>query len=275
MKNNIVVILLVVLIGILAGLGLLFGIGNAVQVAVSPMVQRLAEISVAQRGIEQHLRSAGSSDQMAARLAAIEQKINQLDQKLTAPPPAPAANEPPVEDFNKAYTIGIGSTPVVGKKDAPVSIQEFMDMQCPYCSRFYPPVKETLKAYPDQVNLIIKNYPLGFHPNARPAAKMALAANEQGKYIEMVEALLDNGGDVSEAKVKEYAQKIGLDYKKLTDDAKNKDAQYEKQINDDLALGGQVDVRGTPTFFINGHKTMARDFNGFKAEIDKLLAEKK
>jgi len=131
-----------------------------------------------------------------------------------------------------------------------------------------------LAAYPDKVRVIIKNFPLPFHPNARPAAKLALAANEQGKYQQMMQSLLENGGDVSDAKIKEYAQKIGLNYNKLMADYKNKDAQWEKQIQDDMQLVQSSDVRGTPTFFLNGHKTQARDDSSLKAEIDKILAGK-
>ena len=90
----------------------------------------------------------------------------------------------------------------------------------------------------------------------------------------MVDLLLQNGGDVSESKVKGYASQLKLNYNKLISDWKNKDAEYEKRINEDIALGGRVDVQGTPTFFINGKKTMARDFNGYKTEIDKILAGK-
>ena len=172
------------------------------------------------------------------------------------------------------YAIDIGSSPVDGKKDAPITIVDFADLQCPYCARFYPPLKEILKTYPDQVKLVLKNFPLSFHPNARPAAKLAFAANEQGKYYEMVELLLQNGANVSDDKVKEYAKTLNLDYTKLMSDVKTKDADYEKRIVEDLDLGQKVDVQGTPSFFINGKKTQVRDFNGYKAEIDKILAGK-
>jgi protein-disulfide isomerase len=102
-----------------------------------------------------------------------------------------------------------------------------------------------------------------------------MAANEQGKFQGMMEALLTNGGDVSDAKIKEYAKSLGLDYDKLMADYKNKDAQWEKQIQDDFQLGQQVDVRGTPTFYLNGRKTNARDISSFKSEIDAILAGKK
>jgi protein-disulfide isomerase len=147
-------------------------------------------------------------------------------------------------------------------------------LQCPFCARFYPPLKEVLAAYPDKVRVVLKNFPLSFHPNARPAAKVALAANEQGKYYEMADLLMQNGADVSEDKVKDYAKQLNLNYNKLMSDLKNNEAAYEKRIADDSALGQQVDVQGTPTFFINGKKTNARDFNSYKTEIDQILAGK-
>ena len=132
-----------------------------------------------------------------------------------------------------------------------------------------------MAAYPDKVRVIIKNFPLPFHPNARPAAKLAMAANEQGKFQGMMESLLANGGDVTEPKIKEYAKHLGLDYNRLMADYKNKDAQWERQIQDDMQLGAGVDVRGTPTFYLNGRKTNARDLNSFKAQIDAILAGRK
>ena len=275
MKDNIVVVLLLVLIGILSGFALLFGINNAVQVAMSPVAERLNEIRVIDHGIQQKL--ASDSAQLNQRLSALENKLSQIENKISAAPSAPQPQQPPQppsEDLDKVYTIPVGNSMIVGKKDAPITITQFTDLQCPFCARFYPPVKETLKAYPDKVNYLIKHYPLSFHPNARPAAKVALAAGAQGKYIEMVELLLNNGADVSEPKLKEYAKTLKLNEKKLLNDIKNNDATYEANIKADLDLGGQVDVRGTPTFYINGKKTNARDAASFKTEIDKILAQK-
>src|SRR5208283_3046944 len=178
----------------------------------------------------------------------------------------------PEEDMNKVYNIDPGASAIIGKKDAPVTITEFSDFQCPFCSRFYSVIKDVLAAYPKQVRVIIKNFPLPFHPNARPAAKLAMAANEQGKFQGMMGALLANGGDVTDGKIKEYAKSLGLNYNKLMADYKNKDAQWEKQIQDDMQLGASVDVRGTPTFYLNGRKTNARDLSTFKSQIDPLVA---
>ncbi len=185
------------------------------------------------------------------------------------PPPGP-----PPEEFTKVYDIDIGQSPVRGKKDAPVIITEFVDFQCPFCARFYPPIKDILKEYPDKVSYMLKNYPLPFHAQAKPAAKAVFAAGEQGKYWEMVDAILVDPTNLSDQKLQDLAKNIGLNEKKFLSDYKDRDAEWEKVIQSDLQLGEKVDVRGTPTFFINGRKTMARDFAGFKKEVEEILNKK-
>ena len=258
-KNNVIIVLLVVLIGVVSGAGLLTGINNAVRGALSPLNARLAAIDRAEKSIENRLSAIQSE------LAQAQNRINTNGVNAQQP------QQPPLEDMNKVYNIPQGNSSILGSRNAPVTIVEFSDFQCPFCSRFYSAIKDVMAAYPDKVRVIIKNFPLPFHPDARPAAKLAMAANEQGKFQGMMESLLANGGDVSDAKVKEYAKNLGLDYNKLTADYKNQDARWEKQIQDDMQLGGAVDVRGTPTFYLNGRKTNARDLNSFKAQIDAIL----
>ncbi len=251
MKNNALVIVLVILVATGSAVGLLFAINNTVSLAISPM--------------------NATAFQLAQKLDALEAKYAELEKKMDERP-AQAAPQPmpPQEDPNKVYEIPVGDSPIIGKADAPVTIVEFSDLQCPFCARFHGPLKEAVAAYPDKVRLIIKNFPLPFHPNARHAAKLALAANEQGKYAEMVAILLENGGDTSEAKVKEYAEKLGLNLKKLNKDVTEQDAKWEAMIQADEQLVQTVEVHGTPTYFINGKKTNARDVASWKAEIDKL-----
>jgi protein-disulfide isomerase len=276
-KNNLVVVLLVVLIGAVLGVGLLIGVNNAIGVALSPLNAKISEIERAQRGIESKLNSP-ENDNNSATLANIQSELGQIQSKISnigggnAQQAQPQG--PPPEDMNKVYNLPIGISAVLGNKNAPVTITEFSDFQCPFCGRFYSAIKDVLAAYPTQVRVVIKNFPLPFHPNARPAAKLAMAANEQGKFQGMMESLLANGGDVSDEKVKGYAQSLGLDYNKLMADYKNQDSRWEKQIQDDMQLAQASDVRGTPTFYLNGRKTNARDINGFKSEIDPLLAGK-
>lgn len=275
-KNSVIVVLLVVLIGVVAGVGLLIGINNAMGVALNPLNAKLATIEDEQRRLENKLNTQQDNN-ISPRLNDIQSELGQIQDKINnikINPQPQQPQQPPSEDMNKIYNIPVGVSSVLGKQNAPVTITEFSDFQCPFCSRFYPVIKDVLAAYPNQVRVVIKNFPLPFHPNARPAAKLAMAANEQGKFQGMMEALLANGGDVSDAKTKEYAQSLGLNYNKLMDDYKNKDAQWEKQIQDDMQLAGNVDVRGTPTFYLNGKKTNSRDISSFKSEIDPILAGK-
>jgi protein-disulfide isomerase len=271
-KNSVIVVLLVVLIGAVSGAGFLIAVNNAVGVALSPLNAKLSEITVRQRSIEEKLNAQGSgsgSAEIQNELQQIQNRINSLGNNGQ---PQQPQQQPPSEDMNKVYTIPVGISSILGSPNAPVTITEFTDLQCPFCARFYSAIKDVLGAYPGKVRVVIKNFPLPFHPNARPAAKLAMAANEQGKFQGMMEALLANGGDVSDDKIKGYAQGLGLDYNRLMADYKNKDAQWEKQIQDDTQLATSVDVRGTPTFYLNGRKTNARDLASYKTQIDAILA---
>jgi protein-disulfide isomerase len=266
-KNGVIIVLLVVLIGVVSGVGLLTGINNAVKVAISPLKRKLTDI---QYKLDS-LKNSNDSSYIQNELQQIQKKLDAISANVQLRQP----QGPPPEDMNKVYTIDPGVSSILGNKNAPVTIVEFSDFQCPFCNRFYPVLKDVLGAYPGKVRVIIKNFPLQFHSNARPAAKLAMAANEQGKFQGMMEALLASGGDVTEPKIKEYAKNLGLNYNKLMADYKNKDAQWEKQVQDDMQLAAMVDVRGTPTSYINGRKTNARDLNSFKVQIDAILAGQK
>lgn len=263
-------------VGVIAGIGLLLGISSIVTNSMSPSVAKMTMLAESQARTERLWEQ---------KIGGLEKKIEAFDQKLAmlalgsggvARPsfPGDAPNQPPAEDLNKVYAIDVGSTAVSGKTDAPVTITMFADFECPFSARFYEPIKEVLIAYPDKVKLMIKNFPLDFHQNAVPAAKAALAAGLQGKYFEMADLLMKNKAEALEVKLKEYAKALGLNAKKLLEDLKNKDAEFDKQIKEDMDLGSQSDVRGTPTFFLNGKKSNARDLNSWKAEIDAILSGK-
>jgi protein-disulfide isomerase len=174
-------------------------------------------------------------------------------------------------DLTTVYNIPVGDSYVKGKADAPVTIVEFTDLQCPFCSRFHGPITETLKAYPDKVKLVLKNFPLPMHPQSRPAAKAALAAGLQGKYFEMVDLLLQNQQSLGDDKFKELAGQLGMNVVKFTKDIQDNGAAWDKRFDAEMELGNNVGVRGTPTYFLNGKQTMARSADQWKAEIDALL----
>jgi len=210
---------------------------------------------------------------LEARIAALDAKVSELlnvykkfDQQAQAQRQAP-----PQEDLSKVYEIPTGPSTVKGKKDAPVTIVSFLDLQCPFSARFQPVIDAVLEAYPDKVKGIMKHFPLNFHQMAKPAGKAVLAAGEQGKYWEMMDLVLKNNRDLSDAKFEEFAKQLGLNLTKFKASYEDKDGKWEKLIQDDYDLGMQVDVRGTPTYYLNGRKTSARDVEKFKAEIEEIL----
>jgi len=278
--NNILVVVLVTLVILLGGLSLILGVNNSISSQMAPLSRQLTELTSIVRDIQSKENARGNSDLETTQLMILNQRIASLEARAAnngnggnfgQQPFGQQRPNAPSEDYNKVYPIDIGTSPILGNPNAPVTITEFSDFQCPFCARFHPILHDVLSAYPGKVKVVIKNYPLPFHPNARPAAKLAMAANLQGKYYEMVDQLMQNGGSVDEDKIKGYAKTLNINYNKLMDDYKNKDAQWEKIIADDQALAAQVGVQGTPTFLINGRKTMARDLNTYKTEIDKIL----
>ncbi|MBN1870109.1 MAG: thioredoxin domain-containing protein [Candidatus Omnitrophica bacterium] len=286
MQKSIFTLVLVVIIGILLGVAvvkkqarepLLREILVGQQILLQnqmKMEKRLDREGLAEGG---GFRVVQNLQELETRITTLESQIKGLQEVVNqVKDNAGSARQlPPAEDLTKVYEIPVAHSPIRGEKKAPVTIVEFVDFQCPFCARFHPPIAEVLKAYPKEVNYILKNFPLSFHAQAKPAAKAAFAAGEQGKYWEMADALLENNTSLSEEKFQELAKDLGLDVKKFTDAYKNDDAKWEKYIQDDFGLGQQVNVRGTPTFYMNGRKTQARDFNGFKKEIDQILSEKK
>lgn len=281
MKNNGLIVVLSLLVVVLSGITLVYFVGQTVGLSVAPLTAQVGE-AVALIKVK---GTQGDNAELAAQLKSIDQRLASIESKFInvgRMPQRPAGgagggcgSAQPAADANKVYDIKIGDTPVMGSKDAKVTITAFMDLQCPFCTRFYPPVKDVVKEYKGKVNFVMKNYPLSFHQNALGAAKLAFAANEQGKYYEMVELLLNNGAVTTDDKIKEYAQTAGLNYKKLVADLKNNDAAYQKRLDADKAVAEQSAFNGTPTFYINGKKTSARDLASYKTEIDALLAATK
>ncbi|GBE41926.1 disulfide bond formation protein D precursor [bacterium BMS3Bbin09] len=177
-------------------------------------------------------------------------------------------NKPPV-DLDKVYSIPTGNSYIRGNLNAPVTIVEFSDFQCPYCSRLQPTLKHVLETYPDKVKLIFKNFPLSFHKQAKNASKAVFAAGEQGKYWEMHDLVFENFNKLSEAKFKELASKLGLDLAMFMKDYKSN--KYDARIKQDIELGTSIGVRGTPSLFMNGKRMGVRSFEAFKASIEGYL----
>ena len=222
---------------------------------------------------------AGCSKQTEKDLAEIRAKQDEILAKLTSIEDAqkklaaarPAGPEP--EDFDKVYAMPIEDSPVRGDPGGAVTIVEFSDFQCPFCARAAPLIDEVLKKYPKGVRFVYKQFPLPMHPVARPAAQWSLAAQEQGKFWQMHDVLIQNQPTLDANKAEEYAKQAGLDVKRFKADLEKNKAVYDKRIDADVQLGTGVDVRGTPTIYVGGKKVRVRTVEGMAAMIDGQLAK--
>ena len=185
------------------------------------------------------------------------------DQKPQQPQPAQA-------DPNAVYKVPVGSSPEKGPKTAKVTIVEFSDFQCPFCSRVEPTISDLEKEYGKDLRVVWKNNPLPFHQNAMPAAKAAVAAAQQGKFWEMHDKMFADQAHLDEATYEKYAAELGLNVSKFK--AAMADPKTESEIKDDVATAAKFGAQGTPGFFINGRPLRgAQPKESFKAVIDKEM----
>ncbi len=184
-----------------------------------------------------------------------------------SPPGAPLVPDgPPVERI----AVPLGG-PARGPSTAKVTIVEFSDFQCPFCARVNATLEQLLRDYPRDVRIVFRHNPLPFHDHAAAAAEAAVAAEKQGKFWEMHDLLFADQNDLDRAALELHAVQLGLD---LTAFRAALDTHAGKaRVDEDLALGRQVGVRGTPTFFIDGRPLMgAQPIAAFKQLIDAELA---
>ena len=187
--------------------------------------------------------------------------------KAAAPAPTQRPGEP---DANTRFRAEIKGAPVKGAKDAPVTIVQFSDFQCPFCSRVEPTITKVMDDYKGKVRVVWRDLPLPFHPNAMPAAIAARAAGDQGKFWEMHDKIFADQQHMDRPTYEKYAQELGLNmgkFKAALDAEKGKEL-----IQADSAAGGKIGARGTPAFFINGKfLSGAQPFEMFKTKIDDEL----
>ncbi len=163
-------------------------------------------------------------------------------------------------------------TPVKGAKDALITIVEFTDFQCPYCSKGAKTVHKLLEKYPDKVRLALKNNPLDFHDQALPAAKAALAANKQGKFWEYHDLLFENSSKLNEEMFVKFAEDLKLDMEKFNAD-RNSEAIAE-QIEFEQQEAIEKKLKGTPSFVANGVVIRgAQKMDYFVKVVERLLGE--
>lgn len=163
--------------------------------------------------------------------------------------------------------------PVKGPADAPITIIEYTDFQCPYCARASHTLEQLFKVYPGQLRLVFKNNPLSFHKQAVPAAKAALAAFKQGKFWPYHDLLFAHHQELDAKRYLAFAKQLGLDLKQFKKDRDS--AAIARQIAAEQAQAKAHKFSATPTFIINGVVVVgAQRVDRFTEVIDRLLAEK-
>ncbi len=202
--------------------------------------------------IVEYLKAQAAEERRQALIAELKRKY-----------PTTIALRPPVVDVKTA------GRPEKGNPEAPITIIEFSDYECPFCKRAEPTVARVLKEYGDKVRVVFRDFPLDFHANARPAAEAAKCAN-QGKFWAYHEKLFAAKA-LSPATLKAIAGEVGLDTAKFEQCIAS--AEAKAAVEQDIRDGAEAGVTGTPAFFINGRMLSgAQPFEKFKEVIDEELA---
>ncbi|MBK7829814.1 thioredoxin domain-containing protein [Nannocystis sp.] len=184
----------------------------------------------------------------------------------------PAKRRPGEPDPAKTYKVPLDARPQHGPDDALVTIVEFSDFQCPFCSKVNPALEQVKKTYAGDLRLVFRQRPLPMHPAARDGAMAALAAHRQGKFFEFHDKLFANPSDMTRPTFVAYATELGLDTAMFELDLES--AEHAQMIKDDEAVANKLGARGTPAFFVNGRfLSGAQPFESFAALIDEEKAK--
>jgi protein-disulfide isomerase len=188
-------------------------------------------------------------------------------------PSGPVVEAPVTQQAEfRRYDIPTGDSYAIGPADAPITIVEFSDYQCPFCRRWHAEVYEPLlAAYPGKIRLVYRHFPLtSIHPDAMSAAEAAMCAGEQDAYWPFHEKLFSSESLGSSTYI-QYAQDLGLDMNSF--ESCMNDRKYQQAVDEDLNFAVDLGIRSTPTFFINGLAIVgAQPLDVFKQVIDKELA---
>src|SRR5712692_5279433 len=217
-------------------------------------------------------------ERIKADLQTVQSQLGQVLRLLSQrPAPGGVTTSGPVR-------TSVADAPMLGRADAPVTLVEFSDYQCPFCQRFFATSLPALKKdYIDtgKIRYVFRDFPLEMHAQARKAAEAAHCAGEQGKYWEMHDVLFQHQGALASLQLAEHARAVGVDGAAF--DQCVASGRHAAQVERGLADGASVGVQGTPTFVVG--KTQpgdvvegtpirgAQPLETFRRIIDQMLAE--
>lgn len=176
------------------------------------------------------------------------------------------------EPAQPVQNVSVDDDPARGDANAPVTIVEFTDFQCPACAAMHPVLEEVLKSYGNKVRFVVRDFPLNQHEWARKAAEAANAANAQGKFFEYISVLFKNQKALDTPSLKKYASDLGLDRARF--DAALDRGVYAAEVEKDVADGEMYGVGSTPTIFVNGVQLKVLSADGLKQAIESAAANR-
>jgi len=192
-------------------------------------------------------------------------------QRAAQPSPAPTPSA------GKVTPVDSETDHIRGNPSAKISIIEYSDFECPFCSKVHPTLQKVLDEYGDDVNWVYRHYPLSFHSNAQPGAEASECVAELGgndAFWQFADLAFEQG--VGADKFREYAREIGVDEKSYQDCMES--GKYTQFVKDQMASGSAAGVRGTPGNIIINNETEetrlisgAQPFENFKSAIDALM----
>ena len=179
-----------------------------------------------------------------------------LEMNLTAP-------------VSPSFSIATDDQPVKGSPSAVVTIVEFTDFECPSCARQHPVLERIVSEFGERVRLVVRDFPLSQHANARKAAEAAEAAREQGKYWEYVGVLFRNQSALGVDKLRQYATDLGLDRARF--DASLESGKFAEKVQRDVMDGRKLGINGTPTLYVNGRRVSDNSYESLKSAVESAL----
>ncbi|MEJ7734571.1 MAG: thioredoxin domain-containing protein [Polyangiaceae bacterium] len=227
-----------------------FAVGHGVEKAALPEAEEKAAPSEEGGGCQGPSEEGGGCQECAGEKASDKAEV--------------------AKEASARVKISVGTAPTVGPASAPVTLVVFSDFECPYCARAVDTLDALETRYGDELRIAFKNRPLPMHERAPQLARAALAANEQGRFWELHDLLFEGARTHQKVDVEKAAEQIGLDVRRFRSDLA--DPRLADRVEADNAEAARLDVRGTPTFFVNGRRvTGAQPVTVFRELIDEEL----
>ncbi len=240
----------------------------------NPQFSRLSK-EEQQSQVRDYLRARAARN---AELGIIKQGQKSGDLVINFPQPKEPVFQLTLSDGDHTrYGPGTDDIKTMGcdRKNCPITVVEYSEFQCPFCSRAVPAIKRILTEYRGKISWTVRDFPLSFHDRAKPAAVAAHCAGDQGKFWGMYQLIFDNQTELQDEHLKKYAAKVVPDKAKWEECFKKPEGK-EAVIQSNMESGMKVGVTGTPAFFINGRRLSgAVPYEEYKRIIEDELGRKR